>query len=353
MGNEFENSGERRLTAEEREERIKKMKRKRKRRLALVVTVFCLIIILTAGPIIVFAALRVRNFSLEGQSPYTKDEIILASGVPEGRSLLFVDVDDVKNRIESGLPYIADVKVLKKFPGTIIIRYGEAEKQFAIQVTENSYAVLSPSFRVIETTEVFPEGATLISGTPAVLAVKGEYISFNGNAASFDESGKPVGDDSLSLLMEISNSIAENELEDINLINIGSPTHIYLIYNERIVMNLGDSSNISRKIALGKKVIEAENQNSIYQTGVINLTVDMQAFFSEEAKKDIPELLEYFGDEVPEEEEPLTDEDGNPVEPETDENGEPAENEEETGEDEEEETEETAAENNEDEEEEE
>lgn len=329
MEKEFENDAERRLTPEEREERVRKLKSKRKRRKALVITVFCLAMLLIVSPIVLFAALRVRNYSLEGQSPYTKDEIILASGVAEGKSLIFINVENVKNRIESELPYIADVKVLKKFPGTLVIKYSEAEKQFAIQVTENSYAVLSPSFRVIETTETFPEGATIISGTPAVLAVKGEYISFNGNAAVFDENGKPVDDDSLSLLLEISNAIAENELEDINLININSPTHIYLIYNERIVLNLGDRSNISRKISLGKKVLESENQNSIYQTGVINLTVDMQAFFSEEAKKDIPELLEYFGEETTEEE-PMTDEDGNIIEPETDENGDPVEDEEET-----------------------
>ncbi|GEM_PF-682071 len=320
-GNSNANAGDRRLTPEERAARVRKMKRKRKRRLALVVTVFCLLILMIVSPIVIFAALRVRNYSLEGESPYNREEIILASGVPEGKSLLFVDVDAVKNKIEAELPYITDVKVLKKFPGTLIIRYSEAQKQFAIQISESSYAILSPSFRVIETSSVLPEGATLISGTPAVLAVKGEYVSFNGGAAEFDEGGKPLDDDSLSLLMEISNAIAENELEDINLININSPTHIYLIYNERIVLNLGDSSNISRKIALGKKVIESENQNSIYQTGVINLTVDMQAFFSEEAKKDIPELLEYFGEEKPEEEEPETDEDGNVIDEKTDEGG--------------------------------
>lgn len=327
MKEEFENIGDRRLTPEEREERVRKLKKKRKRRKAFVVSVFCLIILLIVSPIVIFAALRVRNYSLEGQSPYTKDEIILASGVAEGKSLIFIDVDDVKEKIESALPYISEVKVLKKFPGTLVIKYSEAEKQFAIQVTESSYAILSPSFRVIETTTVLPEDATLISGTPAVLAVKGEFVSFNGSATSFDESGKPVEDDSLSLLLEISNAIAENELSDINLININSPSHIYLIYNERIILNLGDASNISRKLALGKKVIESENQNSIYQTGIINLTVDMQAFFCEEAKKDIPELMEYFGEEKPVAE-PETDADGNIIEPETDENGDPIDEEE-------------------------
>lgn len=322
MKEEFENIGDRRLTPEEREERVRRLKKKRKRRKAFVISVFCLIILLIVSPIVIFAALRVRNYSLEGHSPYSKEDIITASGVSEGKSLIFIDVNEVKSRIESALPYIADVKVLKKFPGTLVIKYSEAEKQFAIQVAESSYAILSPSFRVIETIEFLPEDATLISGTPAVLAVKGKYISFNGGAADFDESGKPVDDDSLSLLLEISNAIAENEIGDINLININSPTHIYLIYNERIVLNLGDASNIARKLALGKKVIESENQNSIYQTGVINLTVDMQAFFSEEAKKDIPELVEYFGEDKPEE--PVTDALG---EPETDENGDPIEQE--------------------------
>ncbi len=344
MEKDFEN-GDRRLTADERALRVKKMKKKSKRRLALVVTVFCLILLIVICPIILFASLRVRKFDMEGTSPYTPDEISAASGITVGKSLIFIDTEEIEKNIEKALPYIADVQVTKKLPGTLLIKYGEARKKYAIQISDTSYAVVSADFRVLETAAEPPEGTARIIGAPPAIALQGEIISFSGSQTLLDESGEPVNDASLSLLMEISKAVEESGLEDINMINITTVSHIYLIYNERIVLNLGDGSNIQRKLALGKKVIDSENENSVFQTGTINLTVDMQAYFSAEAYKDIPELLAYYKliGKVTEEEEEETTEDGEESEETTDENGEETDEEE----SDEEETTESEAENDE------
>ncbi len=321
MEKDFENE-ERRLTADERALRVKSLKKKRKRRLALVVTVFCLILILVICPIVLFASLRVRKFEMEGTSPYTPDEISAASGIAVGKSLIFIDTEEIEKSIEKALPYIDDVKVTKKLPGTLFIKYGEAEKKYAIQVSDTSYAVVTENFRVLETAPEPPEGTTRIIGAPPAIALQGELISFSGGQTLLDENGEPVNDTSLSLLMEMSKAIEENGLEDINMINITTISHIYLIYNERIVLNLGDSGNIQRKLALGKKVIDSENENSVFQTGTINLTVDKQAYFSADAYKDIPELLTYYkliGKVSDEEEEETTGESEEETDEETDE----------------------------------
>ena len=57
-------------------------------RLALVITVFVLIIatvVLSAAALIFF---RVEKYHVEGVSPYTRDQIIEASGIQTGKSLI-------------------------------------------------------------------------------------------------------------------------------------------------------------------------------------------------------------------------------------------------------------------------
>lgn len=309
MDRGLENDTGRRLTPEERALRVKKLKRKRQIRLALVVTAFILVIVLIICPIILFAAVRVRKFDLEGTSPYTPDEITEKSGVTVGKSMLFMDTEEIEKTIETNLPYTDDVKVTKKLPGTLVIRYGEAVKRFAIRVSDSTFAICSDGFKMLETTGVMPEGVIRVLGVPPVTANPGDIVSFVKDKAELDENGEPVGDATLSLLLKISKSIDENGIEDINLIDLSSPSHIYLIYNERIVLNLGDSTGIERKLALGKKVIDSENENSLLQTGVINLTVEKQAYFNADSYKDIPELIAYFNlDKPPEEIEPEEDE---------------------------------------------
>lgn len=283
MDREMQPGAQRRLTPEERAIRVKNLKRKRRFRLAIVATAFILLLCLIVSPIIVFAVFRVKTFKVEGASPYTSEQIISASGIQQGKSLIFADLDEAAASIEKTLPYTDNVKLTKKLPSGIIIRLEETSAGFAVEMSGGMYALTNSELKVLELSGEVPEGTAVITGVVPVKAEAGSIISF-----SAEEEDK-----TLSLIKQITRSVAENGMEDINLIDVSEKNNIYLIYQGRIVMQLGDSSDLASKLSLGQRVISQENTIDPAQFGTINLTVAKKAYFNPSDFNDVSELVKY------------------------------------------------------------
>ncbi len=281
-----------RLTPEERAAKVKKIKRKRRIRLAIVVVAFVFALALIIGPIVMFFVFRVNKFVVEGISPYTKETIIASCGVEQGKSLVFVKVNDVAAAIEKNLPYTDDVKVTKKLPDSLVIRYGETFKAFAFQLSGGTYAVTDSNLKVLEMSSDVPDGVALIKGVVPVGFEAGDIISFAEKSDDENETDK-----TFSMLLEITNAVAENSMKDINLIDVTSANDIYFIYQERLVLRFGEASDLASKISLGQRVIEDEDKIDPSQFATINLTVEKKAYVNPADPEDIKELVIYNGGE--------------------------------------------------------
>lgn len=275
-----------RLTPEERRERVRQLKRKRRFRLAIVIggftLAFCLFIIV---PVLFLAVFRVDTFVIEGETLYSDKEIVAASGILQGKSLFFADLDEARVGIETKLPYTNNVKITRKLPDKIIIRLESTDKAYAIEKSEGIYAITNRDFKVLEISGIIPENVVPVIGATPKTAEPGKPLSFIDGAEKTDAT--------LALIRSISAAIAEENFEDVNLISIRSRSNVYLIYQERIVMRLGDSSDAAKKIELGKSAIESQDKLDGVQVGVINLTVAKKAYFKPSDIKDIPEFEEY------------------------------------------------------------
>ncbi|MBQ2847387.1 MAG: FtsQ-type POTRA domain-containing protein [Clostridia bacterium] len=303
MDREINMNQRRQLTPEERAVRAKKLKRKRNFRLAIVIIGFFLIISLIVCPIVVFAAFRVKNFTVEGTSAYTVEEIIDASGIEEGKSLVLIDINEASAAIEKKLPYTDNVRITKKLPDGIVIRLDSTEKSFAIALSNGTYALLDSNLKVLEYSPEIPEGITLIKGAAPAKYETGETLAFVSEPGKEDEEAE-TGDRMLSLILEITSSVKEYGIKDVNLIDVTTRSDLYLIYQNRIVLKLGDSSEIQSKLSLGQRVIEKEDAISLTQSGTVNLTVAKKAYFNPSDPEDIKELVIFNGgewvEEVPE-----------------------------------------------------
>lgn len=300
----------RQLTPEEREIRKRKLKRKKNFRIAIVVTGFLLIISLIVSPIIIFAAFRVKNFTIEGKAPYTNEEVIAASGIQQGKSLILADIDKASANIEKVLPYTDNVVITKKLPSSIIIRLESTEKAYAIALSNGTYAMLDKNLKVLEYAPEIPEGTTIIKGALPVKSEVGGTLAF-ANEPTDKKDENQSGDRILSLILEITKAVADNGMKDIDLIDVSSSSNLHLIYQKRIVLNLGDSSDISAKLSLGQRVIAEEDTISLTQSGTVNLTVAKKAYFNPSDPEDIKELVLFNGGEWEEDEpenKPSTDE---------------------------------------------
>ena len=185
--------------------------------------------------------MKVKDFiGKQGQ-----EEIVAASGITAGKSIFFADLDEAKVNIEKKLPYADNVQLTRKLPDTIVIRLESTDKAYAVEKSEGLYAITNSDFKVLEIAGVIPEGVVPVIGATPITAEPGKPLNFV-------ENGEDV-DATLNLIKNISSAIANSGVKDVNLISIRSRSNIYLIYQERIVMRLGDSADIDKKIKFIKK----------------------------------------------------------------------------------------------------
>lgn len=284
MGNEKTNSSRSALTPEERALRAKKLKRQRNFRLAIVIVGFLLALCIIISPVLLLTAFKVKSFTVEGVSPYTNEEIIAASGIEIGKNLLFANLEDASENIEKSLPYTDNVRITKKLPDSIIIRFDETSRAFAVEVSTGMYAVTNSNLKVLELSGVLPADVALIKGAAPIKSDVGETITFSPG----DET-----DLTFDLIKNITAAITENGMEDISYIDVTNRSDIYLIYQGRIVLSLGDSLDVESKISLGNRVIREENAIDPSQFGTVDLTIPKKAYFNPSDFEDVEELVEF------------------------------------------------------------
>lgn len=257
------------LTPEQRKARVRRLRRKRRFRLAVVVLAFILVITLITGPVLAFAVFRVKDFRVEGESRYSEAQITEASGIEVGKSLVFVNCEKSGKSISTLLPYIEKATITKKLPGTVIIRIESIETLYALSDGKGVYTLASESLKVLESVTEIPEDAIVVLCSRPIASNEGQKLVYDG------EDGEEI----TALLEEIISELNSNEFNNISVINLLDKDNIRVLYQNRLLMNLGDKSSLAAKINLGKRVIGDQDSVNAAQYGEINLTIAGKAYF--------------------------------------------------------------------------
>jgi len=94
------------------------------------------------------AGFRIVSVALAGQHHISREEVLAAAGVTETTSLLFLDVEQTRERLKSN-PWIADATVLKLYPGELQIGIREREA-FALWQKDGRVSVIADDGTVLE-----------------------------------------------------------------------------------------------------------------------------------------------------------------------------------------------------------
>lgn len=110
-------------------------KRKRRRsRLGILFKLLCLaalVAALTFGATVFF---QVENLAVTGNSRYTQEEIIAASGVQVGDNLFRMNKKQISQQILRQLPYVESVSILRGLPSTITFQVTEWDAVAQVEV---------------------------------------------------------------------------------------------------------------------------------------------------------------------------------------------------------------------------
>lgn len=227
--------------------RRKKRRRSSYGRIALVVTVLAVAAVGVALSLTVF--FKIKNVDVSGdQTIYTSKQIISAGKIEFDTNLIRLDSDAVKKRIETQLPYVQQVKVIKRLPTTVELSVSPATEAGYIECSQG-YAVISTKGKILQILKDDPKTSdrklAKISGITVENAQVGSFVS-NDN-------------DTLKSVEEIYNGLGAALARDVTEINVAERINMSFTYRDRIDVRLGSESELAEKLKFVALLI-ADNQ---------------------------------------------------------------------------------------------
>lgn len=192
---------------------------------------------------------------------YQPEQIIEAADVDVGDNMVATNWDRVKEKVEQKLPYVLSLEIKKTASGKITFSVVDDTATLVFK-TSKGYALADANCKVLEIVKEKPKnkGLTLLTVKNRINADPGETISFS--------------DDGESILYDtIRTAIKNSGIGNITGIDISDPENIYLEYQNRYRLYLGNSEDIEYKLREAKKIIAEEDENDPNQIGEINLSI--------------------------------------------------------------------------------
>ena len=222
---------------------------------------------------------RVDTITVAGADKYTPWMIREASGVQTGDALLSISEARVASRIISDLPYIDEVKVSRKLPGTVEIQVTELQVTYSIEDENGGWWLISSSGRAIEAVSLEKAlGYTRVEGlairTPTageqVQALPGKIIDpGEGTAVEMDQTD---ADQQLAALVAIMTGLERSRIiGEITVIDVTTITDLRLEYPQLLTVRLGDDKQLEYKISYLAAAVEKLEAN---QSGELDLTLE-------------------------------------------------------------------------------
>ena len=222
---------------------------------------------------------RVDTITVAGADKYTPWMIRQASGVETGDALLSISEARVASRIISDLPYIDEVKVSRKLPGTVEIQVTELQVTYSIEDENGGWWLIASSGRAIEAVSLEKAmGYTRVEGlairTPTageqVQALPGKIIDpGEGTAVEMDQTD---ADQQLAALIAIMTGLERSRIiGEITVIDVTTITDLRLEYPQLLTVRLGDDEQLEYKISYLAAAVEKLEAN---QSGELDLSLE-------------------------------------------------------------------------------
>lgn len=256
---------------------LRKRQRRKKQILTYVAVAAAVVLIAVVLSLTVF--FQINEITVKGNSPYTEEQIIGASGLEMGENIILCGADEVSDNLAKSLPYIGSATVDRSASGKVVINVKTTEPKWSF-INGEQAVLINKEGKVLEigAAEKALE-ATIVQGAVVTYAVPGEKIVL-GEEIPF------------SLVSELGTAFDEAGISLLTTVNLSDIDYIQALYDGRYKLIIGSMSDIDVKLALAAKVIERENEIDPDQYATLDLTVDNKVYFRPEENPD-----DYYGEE--------------------------------------------------------
>lgn len=251
--------------------RTNQRRKKNKRKKLVISSLLCFVFLCAGIALVLTMFFDINTITVSGESAYSAEQIIEASGIKTGDNLIFISKQKANELITTKLPYIGSAEFKRRLPSKLEIIVKKADPVYAA-AKDGYYILLDENGKVLETgLEYIGENLILLKTEEIVSAETGKIITLNNEKA-------------LGKLKEVREACIECGLSDITAVDLSNIYNIKLEYQGRITLVLGEtnSGNLTKKLDLGKAAIETQNKENSAYRGTINLTVAGQGAWLEE-----------------------------------------------------------------------
>lgn len=248
----------------------------RKKMVLRLLTVCAVVLALFVGFSIFF---RVDTVEVSGTNMYNVDTILEASGIEEGDSLLTFGKAKACARIIEKLPYVENVRIGIKLPGTVRIYIEEVDVIYSVEDSADNWWFMTAEGRLVEPTNgsaasehTVIKGIQLVDPQKGQMAVAAEpepdetYVSGDEEPIIVTVTNGERLQTVLDILRELENNEILGEVSAVDVTDLGD---IRLEYDENTTILLGDPGKMDTKIQWLKAIV---SNDTVDHTGIVDLT---------------------------------------------------------------------------------
>lgn len=245
--------------------RIRGSRRRRRGRFSALLKLLSFAVIVGAIAAALTLFFRMDHIIITGNTRYTEQQVLEASGLHEGENLYAMNKFTVKERIFDALPYVKELAINRRLPDTLLIELRECSAAAGVQEGQTVW-LISTDGKILEQTSAVPAGAPrVVGGELAEPEVGGQL-----HLAEEQEYRTEV------LLALLDTAEARGMRRNIGEIDLSDATALVFTYLDRFTVKMPWTSDIVYKLRSLEMAVEALEIN---QTGVINLMTEGKTSF--------------------------------------------------------------------------
>ena len=237
-------------------------KRRRRRRrsghIRMVLALFCTVVTIAALLCAATVFFRVGNITVTGTSPYNDAQIIQATGIQTGSSLIFFEKNRAIRQLFDACPYLDTVRIHRKYPDTLEIIVTQSVPVAVVASGDAGY-VISDTGKILQKIRQ-PEtaGLCVVTGVQLESPVVGKNAKF-----SSKETKKP-------LILALNTFLENDILKEIGTVCLEELYDISFTYTERFTVKIGTTDDLARKLRYMQMLINEKISSTA--TGTIDVS---------------------------------------------------------------------------------
>ncbi len=245
----------------------KRRKNNNRRRTRRILNLVLLLLVLTGVFLTLTFCFKCEQITVQGDSIYSDEQVIEATGIRTGRSLFWYLTSICENRVWRTLPYLESVQITRRLPHEFVITL-EPASEYAAVPCGNEYYILSSSLKIVDIRTDLA-GMPVIVGLEPNAAQVGEYLTADNEIAVASTK---------TLMQALYN---ESLLGSVTLLDVTNSIDLRFVYENRIVAYLGTSESLEYKLAMFCEVVVNREQADF--AGTVDLSKSGEALVSDDA----------------------------------------------------------------------